>query len=66
MEYKDYVIEGDGAFGLKKIKNKGSGAIPMSLRGHFTNAVEAMKTIDLYLSEKEVVKNGKETSTSRG
>jgi hypothetical protein len=65
MEYKEYIIEGDGAFGMKVIKQTGSGAIPVLLRGHFTNEITAMKQIDLYLSHKEV-KNGKEASAGRG
>lgn len=66
MEYKNYLIEGDGSFGLKKIKQNGSGALPIALRGHFTNDLSAIKAIDIYLIEKEVIKNGKEASTSRG
>ena len=65
IEYKGYVVEGDGAFGLKKIRSKGSGALPKQLHGSFTRAEFAFKQIDQYLIGKETT-NGEKASTSRG
>ena len=54
MEYRGYVIEGDGTFGMKVIKYPGrGGAIPQCLEGSFTKAQEAMYAIDQYLLIKE-------------
>jgi hypothetical protein len=63
MEYNGYFIENDNTFGMKKIKTRGSGALPNVLKGAFTTHQVAMKAIDSYLADRERVKNGKETST---
>ena len=65
VEYSGYMIESDGAFGLKKIKNRGSGALPKSLMGHFTHSSMAQKAIDQYILSKEKV-DGEKVTTSRG
>lgn len=61
MEYKDYKIVGDGTFGNLHIKGEGKGALPMVLRGSFTNYVNAKRAIDSY---RKAVNNGKGKSTS--
>ena len=66
FEYNGYGIEPDGAFGMKKIKSIGSGALPEVLKGSFTSTSIAMRAVDQYLSTKEVKTNGKEAGTSRG
>lgn len=53
MEYRGYFIEGDGTFGMKVIKNKGSGALPVLLKGSYTKAVMAQADIDIYLLRKQ-------------
>lgn len=63
IEYRGYIIEHDGSFGMKKIKAKGSGALPKALKGSFTNSANAIRVIDLYLAEKEA-SNGKEVRTN--
>lgn len=61
VEYNGYKIEGDGSYGHKVIKSLSKGALPMVLRGTFTNFQFAKKAIDRVVAEKEVV-NGKSTS----
>lgn len=54
MNYKGYVIEGDGTFGMKVIKFPGrGGGLPKCLEGSFTKASDAQYAIDLYLTHKQ-------------
>lgn len=64
MEYNGYVIEGDGTYGMKLIKGIGRGAIPVELRGAFTNITSARKAIDLSLLKKEK-NNGEVVNSDR-
>jgi len=64
-EYDKYTIESDGPYGLKVIKSKGSGALPNVLKGHFTSDIMAIRAIDTYNANKEVV-NGEKSGSSRG
>ena len=64
-EYKGFMIEGDGAFGLKKIRRNGSGALPNALLGLFTNSEFARRAINQHMMEKEKP-DGEKVSTSRG
>lgn len=57
MEYRGYLIEGDNTFGMKVIKNKGSGQLPTLLKGSYTKAVMAQQDIDIYLLRKEEEEN---------
>lgn len=53
-EYKNYVIEGDGTFGMKVIKYPGrGGGIPNCLQGLFSNEKWAKQAIDQYLAFKQ-------------
>lgn len=51
QEYKGYLIVGDGTYGMKEIKPTGKGSVHLALRGKYTNAGSAMKSIDQFLSE---------------
>ena len=62
-EYKGYEIYPDGTFGMKLVKNSGSGTIPKLLRGSFSNSVQAQRCIDRYLEVKEKG-NAKASSSS--
>ena len=64
QEYKNYEIYPDGTFGMKHIKNLGSGAVPVVLRGSYSNYLEAQKSIDKYLLEKKGKGNGKTSRAS--
>lgn len=57
-EYKGYKIVGDGTFGMKVIKPLGKGSVPLHLRGLYSNAAIAKKSIDLHINEKKAVKGG--------
>lgn len=57
MEYKGYMIVGDGNFGMKLIKSIGKGAIPLDLRGAFTTAHEAQRAIDYVRKDKDAEAN---------
>lgn len=50
MEYKGYNIKGDGVYGQKVIHSIGSGALPKSLRGSFTNERQAERAINSYIN----------------
>lgn len=50
IEYKDFMIVGDGTFGFKEIKPVGKGSVHLSLRGQYTNTQQAVKAIEYYLS----------------
>lgn len=63
MEYNGYVIEPDGAWGMKRIRSKGSGALPKTLHGSYTNVNLAKRAIDTFLAQKEAKVNGKEASS---
>jgi hypothetical protein len=64
MEHRGYDIAA-GEFGLKEIKALGRGSVHKSLRGKFTHADLAKKTIDDYEDSKEKVKvDGKADSGS--
>lgn len=54
QEYKGYIIEGDGTFGMKHIKNVGRGALPKTLKGAYTDTTNAIKAIENYLRSKGV------------
>lgn len=58
MEYKGYMIEGDGTFGYKEIRPVGRGSVPNALRGQFTTSHFAQRAIDILTSQKEA-NNGK-------
>ncbi len=62
-EYKGYLIEGDGTFGMKVIKPIGKGSVPLALRARYTSHYFATIAIDDYLTEKE---NGKTKKSSGG
>ena len=62
--YKNYEIYSDKTFGMKLIKNSGSGTVPKILRGSFSNNNEAIKSIDRYLVTKKGKGNGKASSSS--
>lgn len=64
IEHKNFVIMGDGTFGMKVIKHSGSGTLPSALKGSFTNSNSAIKAIDLYIRSKEKKSNAKANSTS--
>jgi hypothetical protein len=53
MEYNGYKIESDGGWGMKVIKSIGKGALPLSLRGSFSNTYFAKRAIDVALAQKE-------------
>ncbi len=53
MEYRGFLIEGDGEFGYKAIKPVGRGSVPTPLRGAFTTTNFAQRTIDLFLMTKK-------------
>lgn len=57
-EYKGYAVVSDGTFGHKLIKPLGKGSVHLSLRGSYTNAGQAFRAIDVYLSQKDNT-NGK-------
>lgn len=59
IEYKEYMIVGDGTFGYKEIKPVGKGSVHLSLRGKYTNSQQAMKAIDFYVSNSKGDKGGK-------
>lgn len=53
-EYRNYVIEGDGTFGMKVIKYPGAGGgIPNCLKGSYSNEKLAKQAIDVYLTFKQ-------------
>lgn len=54
QEYRGYNIVGDGAFGMKLIKNIGRGALPNELKGSYSTAREAIKAIDRVKGNKDV------------
>ncbi len=62
-EYKGYEIYPDGTFGMKLVKNSGSGTIPKVLRGSFSNNVQAQRSIDRYLDTKVSVKEKSNAKT---
>ena len=64
LEYNGYIIDLDGAFGLRVIKSKGSGALPNALKGSYTTEFLAKRSIDFYLATKEL-NDVKEVSTRR-
>lgn len=64
-EYKGYSIKSADGWGMKAIHSIGAGAIPKALKGTYTNLREAVKAIDLYLTEKET-QNAKASSSGRG
>ena len=64
MEYKGYMVAGDGVYGYKKIAPIGKGSVPAELRGIFTTSSFAQKAIDAYVDNKKEVKNGKDISAS--
>lgn len=53
MEYKGYLVEGDGTFGMKLIKPVGRGTVPNELRGSFSSFIFAKRAIDLVTDKKE-------------
>lgn len=53
MEYKGYLVEGDGTFGMKLIKPAGRGTVPNELRGSFSSFAFAQRAIDQVTSKKE-------------
>lgn len=64
LEYRGYLIKGDGTHGLKNIHSIGQGALPKVMKGSFTNFNFAKQAIDGYLKNKEV-KNAKTSSSGR-
>ncbi len=52
MDYKGYQIVNDGTYGLKRIKMVGRGALPVVLRGRYTNQKAAEHAIDAYEATK--------------
>lgn len=58
-EYKGYNIDGDGTFGNKVIKPTTKGSVPGELRGSFTTPSFAMRAIDMFLMNKEIL-NGRQ------
>lgn len=62
MEYKDFKIVSEGM--LKRITNKGSGAMPQSLSGLYTNSREAMWAIDSYKPKRGAKKRDAEANTT--
>jgi hypothetical protein len=52
-EYKGYIVEGDGTFGMKIIKPVGRGTVPNELRGAFSSFSFAQRAIDLIADKKE-------------
>lgn len=53
-QYRNYVIEGDGTFGMKVIKYPGAGGgIPNCLKGSYSNEKLAKQAIDVYLTFKQ-------------
>lgn len=52
MEYKEYIIENDGTFGMKTIKAPGRGSVNLSLRGTYTSWREAMKAVDNFIANR--------------
>lgn len=50
-EHRGFRIVGDGTFGQKLIKQRGSGDIPRLLKGSYTTTPFAEKAIDQYLDE---------------
>jgi hypothetical protein len=63
IEYKGYMIEGDGTFGMKRIKPIGKGSVNMSLRDSYTTYEFAKQAIDTFEAEKE---HGKTKKSSGG
>jgi len=58
MEYKGYVIESDGTFGMSVIKSPGRGGqIPDMFRGSYTKVREAKMAIDQYILFKQEIEN---------
>lgn len=56
MEYKGYMIVGDGTFGMKMIKKPGQGGtIPKMLEGAYSSVINAKKAIDIYATIKEEI-----------
>ena len=51
IEYRGFRIVGDGTYGQKLIKQRGSGDIPGSIKGSYTTAPFAKKAIDSYLDQ---------------
>jgi hypothetical protein len=59
LEYRGYLIVGDGTYGYKEIKPAGKGSVHLSLRGAYTTAVFAKKAIDMYEDSLKVTKGAK-------
>lgn len=60
MDYRGYIVRPLGTFPMLTIHSKGSGALPLALRGDFTDIREAHHAIDAYLdSLKKGGRNGK-------
>jgi len=52
VEYDGFIIKLDGRFSLYSIHRSGSGKLPRSLVGNFTDTKSAKFAIDTYLSGK--------------
>lgn len=52
MEYKGFKIVNDGTFGMWLVKAIGRGSVPKELRGSYTTAVLAQKSIDVHTETK--------------
>lgn len=64
MEYKGYLIKGDGKFGYYAIHHTGSGALPTYLTGVYTNPAMAKARIDSYQPKRGAKKKDVETNTT--
>ena len=64
MDYKGYAIF-DGGYRMRAIKAIGSGALPKTLKGLYTDVGAAMQVIDHYIRDKKVKTNGKTIRSSR-
>lgn len=58
IEYKEYIIENDGVYGMKNIKQPGRGSVNLLLRGTYTSWHEAMKAIDTFIANRGKEENG--------
>lgn len=63
MEYRGYLIKPLGTFAMYSIHSKGSGSLPKSLKGRFTNYREVTLAIDGHL---ESLKKGNRNGSSKG
>lgn len=52
LEHRGYAIVNDVASPLKRVEAIGRGSVHLSLRGYYTSLKEAMKAIDLFLTQK--------------